>query len=343
LNVQGEADPGQVAIWKIAINYPTQIFDVGEVLGTGTKPQDPLLLGNHSTNLVYYAKWDRETKKFSLVRWYGSFRGFSSVNISQNGWVYIDGYWWKWEDEAVSPPRFANIARARGQGAFHKGYFSALATRKNKGGITVALIAKPAPGRYSAKAWPSWRLPFVKSAGYDVWIKNGQPIKAFAVDAEGKNVWTAKINKRAFRPVKKSWSRLTLPVSLRAPGDLRVTATGDLFLVDGSGIYHFKNVKGRYKKAWYLSEWGGSSKERFGKNIRMTHDGLALVVADTERHRLLWFNSKTKTFLAQLGETDTPGDDPFHVNRPDEVSLAGSRLVVADEENQRVLKCELRP
>jgi hypothetical protein len=47
--------------------------------------------------------------------------------------------------------------------------------------------------------------------------------------------------------------------------------------------------------------------------------------------------------IGQSGETDTPGDDAQHLNLPSQVALRGARAVVADAENQRILKLVLRP
>ena len=62
-----------------------------------------------------------------------------------------------------------------------------------------------------------------------------------------------------------------------------------------------------------------------------------------ERHRLLWVDWARREVLAQLGETDESGDDSRHLARPTLVSLRGTRAVVADSGNQRVLKLVLEP
>jgi hypothetical protein len=47
--------------------------------------------------------------------------------------------------------------------------------------------------------------------------------------------------------------------------------------------------------------------------------------------------------LAQLGETDRPGDDARHLRAPTQVSLRGTLAVIGDSGNQRVIKVELAP
>jgi hypothetical protein len=47
-------------------------------------------------------------------------------------------------------------------------------------------------------------------------------------------------------------------------------------------------------------------------------------------------------FIAQLGETDKSGDDALHLCEPTFVALKGTKAVVADSGNQRVLKLRLQ-
>jgi len=75
----------------------------------------------------------------------------------------------------------------------------------------------------------------------------------------------------------------------------------------------------------------------------MSLDGPWLVVSDTARHRLLWFEWQTRRLVAQFGETDRPGADAAHLDSPAQVCLRGTRAVVADSGNQRILEVRLRP
>ena len=94
---------------------------------------------------------------------------------------------------------------------------------------------------------------------------------------------------------------------------------------------------------WQWERWGDAPGERFGKRLRFAVDGRWMLIADTERHRVLWADWLERRILAQLGETDRAGDDARHLSRPTFVGLRGTRAVVADAGNQRVLKLTLNP
>jgi hypothetical protein len=97
----------------------------------------------------------------------------------------------------------------------------------------------------------------------------------------------------------------------------------------------------------YAAEWSWDNADgpggALGAHVRLAGYGAWLLVSDTDRHRVLWLDWQQRALLGQFGETDTPGDDPAHLDRPTFVALQGTRAVIADSGNQRLLKVELRP
>ncbi|MDD5704937.1 MAG: hypothetical protein PHR35_03370 [Kiritimatiellae bacterium] len=93
-----------------------------------------------------------------------------------------------------------------------------------------------------------------------------------------------------------------------------------------------------YAQVWRFDAWGVESNEHFGKHLRFAVSGDRLLVADSDRHRVLLFDSATRSLLAQAGVTDTCGNGLRDLNGPTLVSLVNDRVVVADTGNQRVVK-----
>jgi len=79
----------------------------------------------------------------------------------------------------------------------------------------------------------------------------------------------------------------------------------------------------------------------FGAELHLAVSGDWLLVSDTMRHRVLWLDWTRRKFVAQFGVTDKPGDDATHLDTPTFVALQGSRAVVADSGNQRLMKLEV--
>ena len=95
--------------------------------------------------------------------------------------------------------------------------------------------------------------------------------------------------------------------------------------------------------------WGGgvAPAEVFGADLCLAVYGNGLLVADARRHCVCLFTfgdrlDQPPALTAVYGEPDRAGDDFAHFDTPTLVSLCGSRAVVYDSGNQRVVKLSLR-
>ncbi len=86
---------------------------------------------------------------------------------------------------------------------------------------------------------------------------------------------------------------------------------------------------------------GQAPDQSFGKEIHIAADGPHLVVADTQRHRVLWFHAESRQIKGQFGETDKPGVRLGMFDRPKCLGIDGNRLAVYDAGNQRIVKAVL--
>ena len=120
-------------------------------------------------------------------------------------------------------------------------------------------------------------------------------------------------------------------------GLARQNDTTLLAVVDGQIATLVKEGEG-WKETTRWNSWGGDAAEKFGATIHIACDGQRLLVADTDRHRILLFAADGGVPLAQVGTTDKPGDSLETLARPTLVDLWNERAVVYDADNQRILK-----
>lgn len=95
------------------------------------------------------------------------------------------------------------------------------------------------------------------------------------------------------------------------------------------------------KRRW--CDWGKGPEDRFGASIFIACDAGNLLVSDSERHRVLWFAADGGVPKAQLGTSDKAGSDLSSIAGPGLIALCGTRAVVHDSGNQRLIKLTLAP
>jgi len=166
----------------------------------------------------------------------------------------------------------------------------------------------------------------------------------YVTDGATKRIWHRDLWLPTLKPSGKPWQAVKLGgVSLAAPTDVAALADGRLLVADGGALLMLQPEGDAHRLVWRWDRWGEGADERFGPRLRFALDGASLLVADTARHRVVWADWQSRRVLGQFGETDASGSDASHVAEPSFVSLRGTRAVVADAGNQRVLKLELRP
>jgi hypothetical protein len=81
--------------------------------------------------------------------------------------------------------------------------------------------------------------------------------------------------------------------------------------------------------------------DSFGKTIYCSADSGKLWIADRERQRVLVCDLTTGKMLATFGKRDLPGNDLATMMNPEMIVARGSRAVVFDQGNQRLIKLTL--
>jgi hypothetical protein len=128
-----------------------------------------------------------------------------------------------------------------------------------------------------------------------------------------------------------------------APTDVVALTDGRLLVADRGRVAMLQPQGDGFAREWEWSSWGPGADARLGARLRMAADGPWLLVADTDRHRVVWLDWTKRVALGQLGETDRAGADLAHLDGPTLVSLRGARAVVGDAGNQRIVKVALAP
>jgi hypothetical protein len=104
---------------------------------------------------------------------------------------------------------------------------------------------------------------------------------------------------------------------------------------------------GGLKDAWEIRRSADGPDGSFGNELYVAAADNRLLVADTQRHRVLLFAfgdnvGEAPQFIAQFGQTDREGDDLGHLRLPTLMSLAGEKAVVYDSGNQRIVKLRIK-
>ena len=352
LDLAGRAAPGRVVQWHHELDYPTQLVGALDGLGGSSGSHTPLVIATPMPDAIYFAVWNAEDERLALVRRLGCLPVISSLGLSPDGWVTAGTartqLWWRWEDEPGAPPRKTDIHLAitplffRGEQAFA---IAAQYHLRNVGRrpLMATVFSRRPGGRNEARR--VGRVPFEGPVGLSVRVEPGKPVGTlFVTDAASRRLWRTSLWLGNLTPDERRWERVELEgIRLESPTDVVVLLDGRLVLADRGRVVGLEPAGGRYRLGWELRKWGPGPADRFGSRLRLSLDGPWLLVSDTDRHRLLWFEWRRRRLVAQFGETDRPGADLDHLDRPAQISLRGTRAVVADRGNQRILKVRLEP
>lgn len=336
-DLNGKTAPGKVASWDMRIPYVSQVLDVRRATALlppagPAETLDPVLLANHSPEHTYLAVWDDAAQVIELRQRYGSLPDVRAVTLSTDGWVNASTeglqFWWQFADAANTPPRFANHSAACTPGVFRGEWVSALAK-------SLPITSRPALGRGTAQRASANLAPFA-AVGYAVDQEPAKPM-AYATDGTTNGIWRATMDARTWAPA--GWKLLMVaggPVEVT--GDIAVLGGGRVAVADHGAVALLELNGDGLKLVQRIARWGNGAGEHFGGALRLAADGANLIVADTVRHRVLWFDARTLKLIAQAGQTDGPGTGVEDFDRPSAVALAGANAVVYDAGNQRLVK-----
>jgi DNA-binding beta-propeller fold protein YncE len=338
----GKSAPGKIASWDMRIPYVAQVIDLRDAMGLlpakgVAETLDPLLLTQTSPEQAHLAVWNDDAKSLELTRRFGSLPELGNVALNADGWVNVGGLWWRFDDVASAAPAFANHAGACSPAAWRDDWACSLTL----GDRAIPCTARPAFGRGSAALDHGSPAPFSKVRGFAVAPQaGGGEVRAFATESGSNRIWRSTMEPRTWSP-RKDWKSLECG-SVKTPGDIAVLGDGSLVVVDGGSIVKLEASGDTLTERARLAKWGDKSGESFGKELRLAADGGRILVADTDRHRVVLVDAASMRPKAQCGSTDSAGAGNADFDSPTAVALAGDKAVVADRGNQRIVKLRLR-
>ncbi len=339
-----QPNPGLVAQGNFALCCTTQIID---------GPDASYYL--QSDDALYQARL--VNNQLTLLERFGSLPHLDSLALSPSGYIGTGNnmitsgmLWFPFDsNDPAAPP-----IRAEGPGPIAQGFVNGYPDHA-VGMLSCSYDDPNLPGDYSPRPSELCLRKFLPDSPIiDFWPtphnKYGRCTYAgkivaltqvddtlFALDADKNCIVGANLKQFEFAPVEGLLPPAGKLTSLAAVG--RHT----LLVADGQTIHAYNINGGAIVGQWNMNRFGASADRQFGTQLYLAYSSGHLLVADTQRHRVLLFScgenaAKPPTFLAQLGETDTAGDDAKHFSSPTLISASRQRAVVYDSANQRVVK-----
>jgi hypothetical protein len=165
------------------------------------------------------------------------------------------------------------------------------------------------------------------------------------LDAAAGALWQATVAVHTTRANVGPWEEVVIDGGqLDTPGDVAALGADLLAVADGSDVVLLqRSGDASFRVRHRLNAWNDAPQAQFGRQLRLDGEGATLLIADTDRHRVLWLDVPTRRVVAQFGDTDKPGAGTLALDGPTVITLCGHRAVVYDSNNQRLVKLMLKP
>jgi hypothetical protein len=347
-------DPGIVARWMHELDQPTQMAAVGPAGGAAAGVQ-PFVIATNVPDASYLAQWDPRNNELRLVGRLGGLPQINSLGLSADGWITVatahTQLWWKWEDDAAAAPRMADMSVAAGGGFFSGDRFFAFGALRDmselKAGGAVPLIFRPLRIHANYADRPTGMQPIraLEHPASVSLLPGPGELRAhlLVTDTRSSVIHRVPVDARTLKPEGEKRERIEVRgTTLLGPTDFVPLADGLAVLADPGRVLFLRQTGLGYEvdTSWNHADGAGGA---IGRKLRIAAHGNWVLVSDADRHRVLWLDWRNRTVLGQFGEADKSGDGPAQLNTPTYVALQGTRAVVADTRNQRVIKLQLRP
>jgi hypothetical protein len=358
LDSQLQPAPGTIRAWNLELNYPCQMVapatDASSAAQSARRGAQPLALSTMDDQHHYVGHWDDDQKQLQLNQRVGALARVQSLAMHPDGWVAVGScyktLWWNWEDRPQDPPRFANVGAGLVNGYFVGEHLVSLAPpvdSQNPEDRAIAWTFAPAVGTASSQPDHGRQTPIRVPAGL-CWAPGDSTRPddrgfVLAVDQQTGTIWRTTVSDHLGRPDLDQWKPLRVSQPLAQPRELAWLPGRTLAIADGTAVI-FAHLHGdELIVQSRLESMGDRPADRLGSQLHLAADQSILVVADTQRHRVIVYDAASRQPLAQAGVVDVPGDGLDRLNHPTLVAIRGSRVLVYDQGNQRLIKLEYRP
>lgn len=308
----------------------------------------------------FFARWPDPAQPMKLISWIAALPGCAALAINADGDMFVDRQIYRWDARPDSLPAQGDagqfiksqIVRVGPQTLARLDAWGRAGSSANTGALFLfsgdrlqrketALWLSDEPAARTKDPW--WRRACAGGAATEPAVAypdgHGGLVLLCLADVGGGLALQLKPDGR--------FARLgnAVPFQMAAPGGKLTSLTMQdartlLAAVDGQ-VVELELAGAGWKESRRWSSWGGGADEHFGRSIMIAGESGALLVSDTERHRVLLFDAGGGKPRAQVGATDAAGATLDAFNSPRLVALCGDRAVVHDAGNQRLIKLKL--
>jgi hypothetical protein len=310
-------------------------------------------IASGSPESTFLAHWRAADERLVFTQRLGCLPTIAGLGLSAEGWVTVGTYgahlWWPWSAGPSAPPGKGELHVPvtppywDGDRCFALAAQYALDDLAKRNPVGTVFSARPGDRNEARRV--SEPIPFASPVGLTVAAKPGDPNAAlYVTESETNQLRRTGFWLPELKPDNDNWAPVPIAgISLSAPTDVQALTDGRLLLADAGRLLLLTPTDAGYSVERVIDHWGDAPEEHFGDRLRFGMDGSSVLVSDTRRHRVLWFDFDTWQVLGQFGETDVAGSDRAHLASPAHVALCGTDAVVADAGNQRVVKLALAP
>ncbi len=337
---------------------PALTPDPGVVLGGGSGSFIGYVEGNHELNngrglahlggnlyavsgiegILHLLEWLPEDNRFKIIRRIGAVPSCNGLAMDRKGRVWYYSGVWEWNDGPDAPLQHS-VPPAEGAGIFGAVMLEndvmvapairwgkkALYAGKLDGPAATHMDVEPLPRDVATCALVTWE----KRQALIVLNKTGKGV-ALYIGADGKYQSQAGV------------VELQTSVPLRELTSLAASGKDGLVGAADGQIIEFARAGNNWKETHRWNSWGDDPAARLGGKIFLAADQNCLWVSDTARQRVVCLNQSTRKPIATFGAVDKAGNNLSMLNAPQILTVNGSRAVVFDSGNQRLMKLELQ-
>ncbi len=308
----------------------------------------------------FFARWSDPAQPMKLICWLAALPGCAALAINADGDMFVDRQIYRWDARPDSLPAQGDagqfiksqIVRVGPQTLARLDAWGRAGSSANTGALFLfsgdrlqrketALWLSDEPAARTKDPW--WKRTCASGAATEpaVAYPDGQGglVLLCLVDVGGGMALRLNAEGRFVRLGD------AVPFQMTAPGGKLTSLTmkdeRTLFAAVDGHVVEMQRAGAGWKESRRWSSWGGGSDEHFGRSIMLAGEAGYLLVSDTERHRVLLFDTGSGKPRGQVGATDAAGTTLDALNGPRLVALCGNRAVVHDAGNQRLIKLNL--
>jgi len=322
------------------IGYVPGNYEIARGHGLASLTEDLFAISGEY-GMIHLIKWDAASQRFEITRRIGAVPSCSALALDSQGRIWHHSGIWHWDDSPDAPllhgvPQY-DVSGHFAMMVTNDDELLALSQKTTGDGFLYSGKLDNPVDRYSmndllpqscAATLVQWKgkptILCVNATGHGRLILAGR-------GARGDRSPAGEVNLQSTEPLKQITT-------------LSVTGNNSLVsAVDGS-IVHFRETDQGWKEHARWNQWGQDDTARFGKEIYAALSENRLWVSDFENHRVLCFDlsHENPILLGRFGSDAKSGDSFFLLNGPRAIAAQGTRAVVYDSGNQRLVRLELQ-